>query len=50
MFIQMFTPMFTNMYNSNHTSRHEKSGDLGDPGSWKILQIEEDLNKMTDNF
>ena len=22
-------------------ARHEKSGDLGDPGSWKILQIAE---------
>ena len=25
--------------------RHGKSGDLGDPGSLKILQIEENLNK-----
>jgi hypothetical protein len=25
--------------------RHEKSGDLGDPGLRKILQIAEDLNK-----
>ena len=35
------------------TWKHGKSGDhgdLGDPGSWKVLQIVEDLNKMTNNF
>ena len=29
----------------NVTDRHEKSGNLGDPRSRKILQIAEDLNK-----
>ena len=32
------------------TWKHGKSGDhgdLGDPGSWKVLPIVEDLNKMT---
>ena len=28
-------------------SRHEQSVELGDPGSRKILQVVEDLNKMT---
>ena len=31
-------------------SRRGKSGDLGDPGSRKFLQILEDLNKVTNNF
>ena len=26
-------------------TRHGKSGDLGNPESWKILQIAEDLNR-----
>ena len=30
--------------------RHEKSGDLGNPGSRKILQIVKDFNKMTNIF
>ena len=30
--------------------RHEKSCDLGDPGSQKILQIVEDLNEITKHF
>ena len=25
--------------------RHEKSGNIGEPGSWKILQIAEDLKR-----
>ena len=29
----------------SRVSRHGKSVDLGDPGSWKILQIDEDLKK-----
>ena len=36
-------------YMGYHANRHGKSGDLGDPGLWKILQIVEDLNKMTKN-
>ena len=31
-------------------SRHEQSVELGDPGSRKILQVVEDLNKMTNNL
>ena len=31
-------------------ARHEKSGDLGDPGSLKIRQIVEDLNKVQNDF
>ena len=31
------------------TGRHEKSGNLGDPGSRKILQIVEDLKEITNN-
>ena len=33
-----------------NNGRHGKSGDLGDPGSQKILQIAEDLNKNIEYF
>ena len=35
-----------NIRNLSVACRHEKSGELGDPGSQKILQIAEDSNEQ----